>query len=496
MPARTKLHRSKASAREKMSAVDTAWLRMDRPYNRMVICGVLIFDRPVARKRLAAVVTERFLRFERFRCIPTEDAAGASWRVDPDFALSRQLEHHALPRGSGRDALARFVSSLVDQPLPTDRPAWQLHLVDHVGGGSALVVRIHHSYADGIALVRVMLAMTDAARDGPPAMPFDAPSGKRTVRKRRASDDPLAAVLDTAMRIGGTIVDKGAELWSDPSKAAALASKGGEIAAEIAHLALMGEDAATRFKGKPGIRKGVAWARPLPLDELKAIGRAHGASINDVVMTTVAAALSRYLRDMGDDVAGQTIRALVPVNLRPLERACDLGNEFGLVFVELPLGIDDPVARLAAVHAGMRALKKSVQPALALGLIAAMGSGPRLLQEALLAILARNASAVLTNVPGPPKPLYLAGARIDDLMFWVPQSGDIGLGLSVISYNGGVQFGVIADRGFCPDPARIAAHFADAFEDLVLATLMTRWPRERPLAPGETAATVARIAVG
>jgi WS/DGAT/MGAT family acyltransferase len=204
--------------------------------------------------------------------------------------------------------------------------------------------------------------------------------------------------------------------------------------------------------------------------------------------------LSRYLRDKGDDVAGKTIRALVPVNLRPIERACDLGNEFGLVFVELPLGLDDPIARLAVVHAGMAALKKSVQPVLALGLLAAMGSGPRLLQEALLAILARNASAVLTNVPGPPAPLYLAGARIDDLMFWVPQSGDIGLGLSVISYGGGVQFGVIADRGFCPDPARIAAHFADAFEDLVLATLMAPWPREAPLAPGEAGAAIARLA--
>jgi WS/DGAT/MGAT family acyltransferase len=408
--------------------------------------------------------------------------------------LSRQLEHHALPRGSGREALERFVSSIIDRPLAADRPAWQFHLVDNVDGGSALVLRIHHSYADGIALVRVMLAMTDAAVDGPPAMPFDTRRENRAREARPPGDDALAAALDTAMRIGGTIVDKGAELWSDPSKAVALASQGGAMAAEIAHLALMGEDATTRFKGKPGIRKRVAWADPLRLDELKTIGRANGASINDVVMSTVAGALSRYLRDKGDDVAGKTIRALVPVNLRPIERACDLGNEFGLVFVELPLGLDDPIARLAVVHAGMAALKKSVQPVLALGLLAAMGSGPRLLQEALLAILARNASAVLTNVPGPPAPLYLAGARIDDLMFWVPQSGDIGLGLSVISYDGGVQFGVIADRGFCPDPARIAAHFADAFEDLVLATLMAPWPREAPLAPGEAGAAIARLA--
>ncbi len=482
MPARTKI-----PTRRKMSAVDTAWLRMDRPHNLMVICGVLIFDRPVERSRLASVLESRFLTFERFRSVPVQDATGASWRADPHFKLSRQLYHHALAQGAGRRELARFVSAHVHAPMPADRPAWQFHLVDNVDGGSALVVRIHHSYADGIALVRVMLAMTDSAVDGPPAMPFATPPKRRAAKASARAEDALSTALASAMRVSGAIVDRGAELWSDPAKAVALANQGGAMAAEIAHLALMGEDSATRFKGQPGVAKRVAWADPLPLAELKTIGRANAASINDVVMTSVAGALAMYLRDKGDDVTGRTIRALVPVNLRPLERACDLGNEFGLVFVDLPLGIDNPIERLAAVRDSMQALKTSYQPLLALGLLAAMGSGPRMLQEALLAILARNASAVLTNVPGPQQPLYMAGAKVDDLMFWVPQSGDIGLGISVISYNGGVQFGVIADRGFCPDPERVVAHFADAFETLALATLLSPWPRAHPLAAAAAA---------
>ncbi len=472
-----------------MSAVDTAWLRMDRPHNLMVICGVLVFDRRVTRKRLVAVLRERFASFERFRMMPVEAAGGAQWQADPRFSVERQVIAHRLPgtrnaarprEGAAGDAgrvaggaaaqraLARHVAALLHEPLPADRPAWQFQLVDDGGGRSALVLRIHHSYADGIALVRVMLAMTDAAADGPPAMPFSA--APRKPGRGRAS--ALPQVLETAMRIGGAIVDKSVEIWTNPLEAVKLADEGSAFTGEIARLALMGEDARTRFKGKPGTRKAIAWADPVSLAEMKAIGRVHDASINDVVMSSVAGALSLYLRDKRDKVAGKTVRALVPVNLRPMERAGELGNRFGLVFVDLPLGIDDPIERLATMRATMRALRESKQPVLSLGLLAAMGSGPRVLQEVLLGALARKASAVLTNVPGPQQPLYLAGARIDQLMFWVPQSGDIGLGISVISYNGGVQIGVMTDHGFCPDPGRVAAHFSDAFETLVLATLM------------------------
>ena len=127
---------------------------------------------------------------------------------------------------------------------------------------------------------------------------------------------------------------------------------------------------------------------------------------------------------------------------------------------------------------------------LALGLLAAMGAGPKALQEVLLQVLARNATAVMTNVPGPQEPLYLAGAAIESLMFWVPQSGDIGMGVSIISYNGAVQFGVITDRGLCPDPQRIIARFGAEFEQLVLTTLMAPWPRDGDLDPAEAAAAV------
>jgi hypothetical protein len=117
-----------------------------------------------------------------------------------------------------------------------------------------------------------------------------------------------------------------------------------------------------------------------------------------------------------------------------------------------------------------------------------------MLQEVLLTALARNATAVMTNVPGPQRPLYMAGAPIDSLMFWVPQSGDIGMGVSIISYGGAVHFGLVSDRRLCPDPERVIAQFAPEFEKLVLTTLMAPWPRAEPLSAEDAARAVAPAA--
>ncbi len=476
--------------RQRISAVDTAWLRMDRPGNLMMICGVLIFSEKIGLARLREVIAERFLVFKRFRQRPVETPAMSFWEADPGFDLDYHVAHTALPGRAGKRELQALVSRLASTPLDPARPRWQFHLVDNYAGASAVVVRIHHCYADGIALVRVMLSMTDATADGPPAMPFQT----RERRRARADDTlsqlmaPLSGVLESARRIGGLLVDTGVGIWHDPAKAVELADKGSALTAEVAKLALMAQDSPTRFKGRPGVAKRVAWAEPLPLPEVKAIGKALGSSVNDVLLSCVAGALRDYLADRGDPVEGVVLRALVPVNLRPIESAYRLGNQFGLVFLDLPIGIENPVERLYAVRANMNALKGSYQPILALGLLAAMGSGPKLLQETLLSILSRNATAVMTNVPGPQQPLYMAGARIDNLMFWVPQSGDIGMGVSIISYNDNVQFGVVTDRGLCPDPERVIERFPAQFEQLVLATLMSPWPRDGELDPGVAAA--------
>jgi WS/DGAT/MGAT family acyltransferase len=460
----------------------------------MMICGVMFFSQRVDFRRLRAVIEKRWLQFGRFYQRPVQTAAGAFWETDKRFDLDRHVVRVALPGKGGKKELQSLVSRLAATPLDPARPLWQYHLVENVDGGSALVARIHHCYADGIALVQVILSMTDSAPGGPPAM--SAPPS----RKRRAAgeDDalgalaqPLSDALDMARKVGAALVDNGSELWQNPGKAITLAEQVGSLAGEIAKLALMGQDSPTRFKGTPGVAKRVAWAEPLPLDEVKAIGRALGASVNDVLLSCVAGALREYLVGKGDATDGVMLRALVPINLRPLEKAYKLGNQFGVVFLNLPIGIENPVERLYAVRANMRSLKGSFQPVLTLGLLAAAGAGPKIVQDQLITVLARNASAVMTNVPGPQQPLYMAGRKIDRFMFWVPQSGDIAMGVSILSYDGAVQFGVITDRGLVPDPERVIAHFGPEFEKLVLTTLLSSWPRSGELDPQAAARAVA-----
>jgi diacylglycerol O-acyltransferase len=459
---------------ERMSAVDAAWLRMDRPTNLMMIVGVVVFDSPVDLGRFRRTLEERFLAFPRFRCRAREDALGADWVPDDDFDLGRHLVRARLPSPAGQDELEAFVSGLASTDLDRSRPLWQFHFIERFQGGSAAVLRIHHCYADGMAMIRVFLSLTDE-EPGAAARPAAA-------KKRRPKDDagdgtarfevPGAGLLRQAFAEGSAFVERAAALLQDPAQAGELARHGLGIAGELARVATLADDPPTRFKGPLGSRKIAAWTEPLPLHEVKCLARALRCTVNDLLLSTAAGALGAYLRQHGEDTDGVSIRAAVPVNLRDPAAPVSLGNHFGLVFLELPIGIRDPLERLFAVHAAMTQLKGSYQPVLTLGLMAALGRMPASIESAAIDLLSTKASAVATNVPGPQKPLYLAGGRIGRLIFWVPQSGAIGLGISILSYAGQVQFGLIADAERVPDPDTVTAYFAAEFENLVLSVLL------------------------
>jgi diacylglycerol O-acyltransferase / wax synthase len=222
--------------------------------------------------------------------------------------------------------------------------------------------------------------------------------------------------------------------------------------------------------------KRVAWCEPLPLDDVKAVSKAYGVSINDVLLAAVAGAIGSYLQSKGDDTTGQEIRAMVPVNLRPPGEAHQLGNHFGLAPLVLPIGMAHPGERLYAVHARMSALKGSYQPLLAFAMLALSGLVVKPMQDLITGLFAKKTTAVMTNVPGPKEPLHFCGRAVNQVMFWVPQSGDVGMGVSLLSYAGGVQFGLITDAKMCPDPESIVERFAPEFEKLLLLALMSPWP--------------------
>ena len=476
-----------------MDSIDAAWLRMDKRTNPMVINGVWVLDGPITLEALKGLVRERFLIHERFRSVPVEEAIGGVWVEDPYFDLDAHVGLIRLPPGAGQAELEALCSDLASTGLDPRRPPWRFDLVPEYGAGSAVITRTHHCYADGIALVRVVLGMTTTAPGGEPPPP------EPLAEQPHAGDDfalpwlapllgPAGRWLGEAVAGGSGLVEAGLKRVTHPLAVLDEAKHVADMAGELASILKYSDDPATPLRGELGARKQVAWAPPLPFEEVRTVAHALGCTVNDVLMSVIAGTLGRYLASRGVATEGLTLRGTLPVNLRPATDPPSLGNRFGLVLLELPVGVVHPLKRLYAVHEAMHALKHSAQPPAAFATLAVLGSLPAMVQDLAMEVLTRKSSAVISNVPGPREPMYLCGQRIREQFFWVPQSGSIGLGISVLTYCGEVQFGIIADRGLIPAPHQIVDGFAAEFERLVLLTVLGAMHLRRPPQPSSARA--------
>jgi diacylglycerol O-acyltransferase / wax synthase len=443
---------------EPLSSVDAAWLRMEDPTNLMMVTGILVFDEPLDPGRLRRTLERRLLPFQRFRQRVVEAPFGVGppqWVDDDRFDLAAHLHRVALPKPGGKLELEEMVGDLMSTPLDMSKPLWQMHLIDGYEGGSVLLSRLHHCIADGIALIQLLLSLTDTSpRPGRVAAPRQPERGGGF----RVPLDAIAAAV------------------ANPLGLMEAAQTGFTLADTLQRLVLLPPDPPTVLKGALGVGKRAAWSEVIPLDAIKAAGARHRATVNDILISAVAGALREYLEGRGEDVDQLEIRAAVPVNLRSQERALELGNSFGLVFVPLPISVAQPVRRVAELKERMDRIKGSAEAIVSLGVLTALGNVPRALYTPAIEFFGSKASAVITNVPGPKEPLYLAGRRITNFMFWVPMSGHLGLGVSILSYAGGVMVGVAADTGLVPDPERIVAAFE---RELKLLMVKEKGPARR-----------------
>ncbi|MGM0766386.1 MAG: wax ester/triacylglycerol synthase family O-acyltransferase [Pseudomonadota bacterium] len=454
-----------------MSAVDRSWLRMDSPTNPMMISSVLVFDQPIAINRLKRTLTERFLCFQRFRQRVIHEGDRVYWQDDPLFDIDNHIHRIALPGNGGKDELQAVTSDLNSTSLDFRRPLWQIHYIDNYGGGCALLIRIHHCIADGISLVRVLLSLTDKTPEAklsrlaiPPSVPA-IPVGSSLRRfTNRVLDSGQTALEQSRLFLHS--------LRQEPDYPLKMATAAGNIAMDLVKLGLAPFEPATGLRSPLSGRKQVAWAEPLSLAEVKLCGRALRGSVNDVLLCAATGALQRHFRETGEHIPNCGIRVAVPFNLRPLRQPIEtLGNQFGLVLVCLPVEVADPIMRFRQVQENMNRLKRSYQAQVTYSLLDLFGRGPDILERRALALLSNKASAVLTNVPGPKEAVYLAGAKLIQPMFWVPQSGNIGIGMSIFSYAGTVQFGITIDRNIKADPNAVMGYFRDSFAELKDAAL-------------------------
>ena len=406
-----------ATPPEPLGAVDAAWLRMERPDNPMTVTSTMLFAEPLDHARLTAVLERVAREHPRFRqriymAGPTEPR----WELLPAVDVDRHLTRVELPAPGDDAALRAVIGQLESQTLDRSRPLWQVCHIEGHDGGSAVVVRLHHAIGDGAALVRLLLAVADE----PPA--DAAPREPRPMIQPR---DFASHKVATARTVG--------------------------------HLLAMPADPPTSLRGKLGTDKRVGWSGPISLDRLAAVAHAAGATANDVLLAALAGALGRTLEERGETPADVTVHALVPVNLRTdgAEAATTLGNGFGLVYAPLPLGTIDPVDRLRFIAGKMAELKKSPEAAVSLVILGILGGLPPALYDASVGLFGSKASLVVTNVPGPKRPVELAGQRLRGLLVWAPVSSRLGLGVSLVSYAGAARVGIVADAHIAADPQRI-----------------------------------------
>ncbi|HKL89111.1 MAG TPA: wax ester/triacylglycerol synthase family O-acyltransferase, partial [Salinibacter sp.] len=375
--------------------------------------------------------------------------------------LDQHVRRSALPGEAGRAELKERVSELMSQPLDRSKPLWHMELIEDYQGGSALIARLHHCIGDGIALVQVLLSLTDEH--------FDPSRFPKTEESRSFLPGVVRGALKTvqgAVSAGSRLAAEGTESILNPSHAFLRAKQGMSLGAALSKFALLGPDSDTPFKGDLKVAQKATWSGPLDLTTVKQIAHTIDAKVNDVLLGAVAGALRHYLIEHNEPTDGVMVRSLIPVNLRPLEKAFELGNRFGLVYLDLPVGMDDRLKRVLAVKEQMDEMKGSSEAAAAFGVLEALGHFPAEVEEQAVRFFGSKASAVMTNVPGPQEQLHMKGCRVQNVMPWVPRAGRIGLGVSVFSYNGEVRLGVACDANLVPDPDTIIEGFEAEFDRL------------------------------
>ncbi len=456
-----------AGKRVPLTPVDSVWFRMDRPVNHVMVTSVVLLGTPVDFQRVKEVFEERLLVFDRFRSRVVEHMLPTPtlyWEPDPHFDIDNHIHHVALPSAGTKQDLLELVSDLATVSIDYDRPLWQVHVVDNVEGGSAVVTRFHHCIADGTAMMAVSSRLLDATPQGAPALPALRKKAKRggfldaMFHPRRTLANSTHAVTE--------LMHEGVEVVTHPTETLEKLQLTAEGVGIAALTAVKTPDPTTPLRGHLSGKQRVSFSDPVPLDDVKAIGKAAGATVNDVLVAAMAGALRHYLVEHGANVSGMTIRAVVPMDLRPAEKAFELGNAFGLVFLDLPVNEAEPPKRLRATKRAMDRIKRSPEAAVLLNIMAIMGRTPKQTEDLVSNLFASKATMVLTNVAGPKEQLYMAGAPIENIVFWVPHPVDMSMGVSIFSYKGAVTLGVITDAGAVPNPEVITDRFSVEFEKM------------------------------
>lgn len=451
-----------------VSSVDALWLNMDTPENLMVIEGVMMFAESIDVERATQVLKMRLPdRYPVFRQIPVPSRnplGGENWIDAPDFDIHNHIVVGELDRPGDDETLQRYVSALMSRPLDRSKPLWEIHLLNGYRGASAMVARFHHALADGTALARVLLELTDdepdddlaeAEREHRTGVPDPGPS-YRLPSLTDMVGSATGAVNDVVR--GGLHTMSRLQTMADPARfddAINLATSTPDIVNKL----LLAGTPASPLTGAVGVEKVAVWSEPHDLGAIKEAGRRMDATINDVMVAALAGALRAHI--INHDGDPRDLSTMVPVNLRPLDRPLprELGNKFALVVLSLPVGAETPQERLAATKTRMDVIKSSPEAVITFGVIEALGAISPQLARTMIDFFSAKGMGVTTNVPGPRWERYFAGVPVTSVLGWAPSAGIQTLNECIFSFDGTIRVGFKADRENVPDPHGLVAAF-------------------------------------
>jgi diacylglycerol O-acyltransferase / wax synthase len=453
----------------KLNNVDLAWLHMEKATNPMAISVVLQFKGQLNYDRLVTTIRDTFGHYRRFRqriVRPGQIFSRPYWEDDPDYRVEDHIQHLDLQFPADDAVLEEFINKNLNMTLDFAHPLWKVIVVDNHADGSILIARVHHCIADGISLMRVLLQMTKASSEEPANQASEDNSNQQETQANRESantqttlqafDRSEISPTDSITKPGETISNHNR---SDLSKNPAFT----EIIAAMTRIIFRSPDPSTMLKGQLGKIKKAVWSEPFSLPEIKKIAKYKHATTNDVLMAIATGAIRRYIELHNDNRKGN-IRAFILVNMRGHSLDYELGNKFGIVFLTLPVEGEQPLERLDKIKQNMDGLKASSEYAATYLILNILGLMPEWIENQAIKIFDSKGTVVATNVPGPRRPIYLAGAPIISIKAWVPQSGRIGVGLSFISYNNQVVVGLNVDAGLIPDSEKFIKLFTEEFQ--------------------------------
>ncbi|SHK61601.1 Diacylglycerol O-acyltransferase [Pseudonocardia thermophila] len=466
---------------DRLSPLDASFLFAEDRTTAMHIGGVMTFEQPAGGPfdvgAFTDLIEQRLHLVPRYRQKVRMVPGGLGlpvWVDDPDFDIHYHVRHSALP-APGTDAVLReLVGRLLVRHLDRSRPLWEVNIVEGLTGGRfAVVTKTHHAMVDGLASMDIGAALLDLT---PAPRPTPAPPW-------RPEPEPSALAL-----AAGAAVDLLRRPWSAIERA-------GEAAARVVTDARSTADSVARTVGgvlSTGRR--AASARPVgalnaatgqqrrygtlrtTLADHRKVRKAHGGTVNDVILAVVTGGLRRLLIRRGEPLTESTqVRAMVPVSVRARARETGTigpaGNSISAYLVDLPVAVTDPVERLGILSAAMEEHKRGGQAVGAATLMGLVGLAPPVLHSLGVRMASRYSdnfyNVLVTNVPGPPRPLYAMGARMLEMYPVVPLGGRQAVAVGITSYDGHVHYGLTADRDAMPDVDEVADDLAESLAELV-----------------------------